>query len=42
MLAWSRRGRLKEGELGFVAYEVADAFFEPSPEEELAAWEGSA
>ncbi len=32
----------EERELGFVAYEVPDSFFEPLPEEELAAWEGSA
>ncbi len=26
--------------LGFLALEVPDAFFEPLPDEELAAWEG--
>lgn len=29
-------------ELGFVAYQVPESFFDPLPEEELAAWEGSA
>lgn len=28
-------------ELGFVAYEVPDSFFDPLPDSELAAWEGS-
>ncbi|WP_163542985.1 type II toxin-antitoxin system Phd/YefM family antitoxin [Occultella kanbiaonis] len=28
-------------DLGFVAYPVPDEFFEPLPDEELAAWEGS-
>lgn len=28
-------------ELGFVAYSVPDEFFDPLPEEELAAWEGT-
>lgn len=27
-------------ELGFVAYDVPDSFFDPLPESELAAWEG--
>lgn len=29
-----------ERQLGFVAYDVPDSFFEPLPEEELTAWEG--
>ena len=29
-----------ERELGFVAGTVPDSFFEPLPEDELAAWEG--
>ncbi len=33
---------MEERELGFVAYQVPDSFFDPLPEEELAAWEGSA
>ncbi|MFT4297182.1 MAG: type II toxin-antitoxin system prevent-host-death family antitoxin [Micropruina sp.] len=32
----------EEREFGFVAYQVPDSFVEPLPEEELAAWEGSA
>ena len=28
-------------ELGFVAYDLPDAFFEPLPDDELAAWEGA-
>lgn len=33
---------LKERDLGFVGYEVPETFFDQLPEEELAAWEGSA
>lgn len=29
-------------ELGFVAYQVPDSFFDALPEDELDAWEGSA
>lgn len=29
----------KPRSMGFVAYRVPDSFFEPLPEEELAAWE---
>lgn len=32
----------EERQLGFVAYEVPEAFFDPLPEQEIAAWEGSA
>lgn len=28
-----------ERELGFVPYEIPDSFFEPLPDDELAAWE---
>ncbi|MEU6644446.1 type II toxin-antitoxin system prevent-host-death family antitoxin [Saccharomonospora sp. NPDC046836] len=28
-----------ERELGFVAYQVPESFFEPLPEDEIAAWE---
>lgn len=31
-----------ERELGFVAYSVPEEFFDPLPEEELAAWENRA
>lgn len=29
----------RERELGFVRYDVPDSFFEPLPDDELAAWE---
>ncbi len=32
----------QERELDFVAYQVPDSFFDPLPDDELAAWEGSA
>lgn len=32
----------KERVLGFVPYSIPETFFEPLPDEELAAWEGSA
>lgn len=32
----------EERELGFVAYQVPDSFFDQLSEDELAAWEGSA
>lgn len=31
--------RARQRELGFVAYQVPQSFFDPLPEEELAAWE---
>lgn len=32
--------RPPERELGFIPYVVPDTFFEPLPDDELAAWEG--
>lgn len=37
---WLVAEREEPVSLGFLSLEVPDAFFEPLPEEELAAWEG--
>ena len=41
LVSWKKRGRRKPGSMAG-HFRVPDSFFDPLPEEELAAWEGNA
>ena len=41
LVSWEKRGKRKPGSMAGL-FTVPDSFFDPLPEEELAAWEGNA